>query len=332
MAEFSVRRLVDGAARGRRLVTVPAMVGAAGVLGVTAPLWAPAAAALDLVQQRRGLPRVRALSIATGWTVLEAVGLTGSVAIWAAGKADDADTNYVLQRWWAERLVQLTGAFGGLRFEVDHLNDLAPGPIVMAPRHASIADSLVPVWLLAQCDMRPRYVLKRELLLDPCLDIIGNRTPNHFVVRDGDDTARELGAITQMAMGMDHRDGAVVYPEGTVANDARRRRALQRIAERDPARAERLTALRVMMPTRTAGLWAALEGSPEADLVLVGHVGLEAVSAMANVPTQVPLRSPVRVLVRRIERASVPDDRAEFTEWFDARWLDLDRELAAVGE
>lgn len=330
MADFSIRKLVDGAARNRRLLTIPAMVGAAGALTVTAPLWAPIAAAADVAQQRRGLPMVRALSIATGWTVLEAAGITGSVALWAAGKSEDSDANYVLQRWWAERLVQMTGAFGGLRFEVDGLEDLAPGPIVMAPRHASIADSLLPVWLLAQRDMRPRYVLKRELMLDPCLDIIGNRTPNHFVIRDGDDTARELAAITSMALGMDHRDGAVVYPEGTVANDERRRRALARIRERDAARAGRLEALQVLMPTRTAGLWAAFEGSPTADLVLVGHVGLEVVSAMAKVPTEVPLREPVRVLVRRVARAAMPTDRSDFTEWFDEQWLSLDRELAAV--
>ena len=32
--------------------------------------------------------------------------------------------------------------------------------------------------------LRLRYVLKRELLWDPCLDIVGQRVPNIFVDRD----------------------------------------------------------------------------------------------------------------------------------------------------
>jgi 1-acyl-sn-glycerol-3-phosphate acyltransferase len=332
MPEFSLRRLVDGAARSRRFVTVPALVGAAGALTVTAPIWAPVAAATDLANKRRALPLLRSLSMATTWTILETVGITSSASIWLGGKADDPDANYVLQRWWAERLVGMARTFGGLQFDVDGLESLAPGPVVMAPRHASIADALLPGWILAQVDMRPRYVLKRELLADPCLDIIGNRTPNHFVIRDSDDTARELAAITTMAHGMDRRDAAVIYPEGTVANDARRARALARIRERDAARADRLESLHVLMPTRTAGLWAALEGSPTADLVLLGHHGFEAVSEMAKVPTTIPLRRPVRVLVRRIPRSEVPTERSEFAAWFDERWISLDRELVADAE
>ena len=47
--------------------------------------------------------------------------------------------------------------------------------------------------------MRPRYVLKDDLLIDPCLDIVGNRLPNHFLDRFPHDGAVELGLLEAMA-------------------------------------------------------------------------------------------------------------------------------------
>jgi hypothetical protein len=55
-------------------------------------------------------------------------------------------------------------------------------------RHASIGDTLLASALVG----RPhgifwlRYVLKRELLWDPCLDVVGNRLPHVFVDRASD--------------------------------------------------------------------------------------------------------------------------------------------------
>ena len=43
--------------------------------------------------------------------------------------------------------------------------------------------------------VRLRYVLKRELLLDPCLDIVGNRLPNCFVARSGADAQADIDKV-----------------------------------------------------------------------------------------------------------------------------------------
>ena len=64
--------------------------------------------------------------------------------------------------------------------------------------------------------------------------------PNHFVTRDGADTAAELDAIRTMANGMGNRDAAVIYPEGGIADEQRRPAALSRISRSDPDRATRL--------------------------------------------------------------------------------------------
>jgi 1-acyl-sn-glycerol-3-phosphate acyltransferase len=314
--------------RLRRAVTVPAVALGAAALGSTVGLWAPVAGAIDLARSGRRFPRVRLLSFAWAWTSLETFGALSASALWIGGRAGDARVHYALQRWWAARLVDALRLLTDLRFEVRGLDRLAPGPIVLGARHVSIADALVPAWLLGQVGMRPRYVLKDDLLLDPSLDIVGNRIPNHFLDRVPDDRGVELTAIEDLARGMGALDAAVIFPEGMVVTDSRRARAMERLASRDPERAERLAGLRLHAPIRPAGTAALLRGAPDADLVLLTHVGLEPLQRVADAPASVPLRDPVRVEIRRIARSDVPIG-AEFPRWLDEQWCRADAALAS---
>lgn len=54
------------------------------------------------------------------------------------------------------------------QLEVEGVNALQPGPLVVLMRHASLADTLLPAVVIASHGIRLRYVLKRELLWDPC--------------------------------------------------------------------------------------------------------------------------------------------------------------------
>ena len=124
----------------------------------------------------------------------------------------------------------------------------------MLCRPASLADSLVSAWVVTSlAGLRPRYVLKRELLADPCLDIVGNRLPNYFLDRQAADSRLELDALTLLSAGMGLDDVAVIFPEGTRASPNKRERALSKLRERDPARAERLAGLQHLLPPRPAG-------------------------------------------------------------------------------
>ncbi|HEX6310852.1 MAG TPA: 1-acyl-sn-glycerol-3-phosphate acyltransferase [Acidimicrobiia bacterium] len=308
----------------RRLVTVPGVAMLAGGLTAFAPAWIPAALAHDLARAPRRLPLSRMLSFGLVWSWLETVGVVASTSLWAAGQSSRADAHYGLQRWWASRLVDGLRLLCDLRIEVDGLELLAPGPVVMCGRHASIPDSLLPAWLLGQAGgMRPRYVLTRELLADPCLDIVGNRLPNHFVDRNAADAAPELDAIERLARGMGSRDAGVIFPEGAVANAPRRRRALAKLAEQDPARGRRLAGLRHLLPPRPRGTEALLRGAPDAAVVFMAHVGLEGLDRLAGAPAHLPLPAPVRVHLRRFARAEVPAG-ADFPAWLDDRWLEMD--------
>ena len=313
----------------RRAVTVPAVAIGAATLAGSIGIWAPAAAALDLVNGRRSLPRLRLLCLALAWSTLESLGVVMSTALWAAGRRNDHDAHYAVQRWWAARLVDALRHTANVRFEVGGLDRLAPGPIVMCARHASVADALIPVWLLGQVGMRPRYVLKDDLQLDPCLDIVGNRLPNHFVDRDPGDNTDELAKLEGLARGMSVDDACVIYPEGMVVTDAGRARAIAAIAARDPERARHVRDLRVLAPVRPSGTAALLRGAPDADIVFVTHAGLDPLQRLADAPAHIPLDQPVRIQITRVGRHEVPADDA-FTPWFDARWAACDRQLVEV--
>jgi 1-acyl-sn-glycerol-3-phosphate acyltransferase len=310
----------------RRAITVPAVTAAAATLAGTAGLWAPVAAGLDLARAPGRMPRVRMLSFALAWSTLEAVGVGASSVLWATRQAANEDANYALQRWWAARLVDALHHTAGVDIDVQGLDLLAPGPIVMCARHASIADSLLPAWLLGRAGMRPRYVLKDVLLIDPCLDIVGNRLPNHFVDRAPDDSRAELAQLEALAHGMGRRDAAVIFPEGMVVTDALRERAIASVQTRDPDRSARVADLRVLAPVRPGGTAALLTGAPSADLVFVNHTGLEVLQQFTKLPSSVPLARRVQVEITRVPRAHVPTG-TEFIEWFDTQWSAVDRSL-----
>jgi 1-acyl-sn-glycerol-3-phosphate acyltransferase len=307
----------------RRAVTVPAVGCAAAALASTIGLWAPAAVAFDLAHGRPSVPRARILSFALAWSTLESIGIGISTALWATGRRGDQDLHFAFQRWWADRLLDALRETLNLTFAVDGLERLAPGPVIVCARHASIADALVPVWLLGQVGMRPRYVLKDDLQLDPCLDIFGNRLPNHFIDRDPAGDRDELGMLARLAGGMTADDACVIFPEGTVVTDARRARSVAAIAARDPERGRRVRDLRVLAPVRPGGTEALLRGAPAADLVFVAHSGLEGLQRVAGAADHVPLGRPVRVEITRCARREIPagDD---FGPWFDDQWAGCD--------
>ena len=107
------------------------------------------------------------------------------------------DANFQLQCWWANALKRAAETLFSLRFTVEGAEALDGPPAIMLPRHASIADTIIPIVFYAiPHRTRLRYVLKRELLLDPCLDIVGNRLPNCFVARTGEDAHDDVERIT----------------------------------------------------------------------------------------------------------------------------------------
>lgn len=103
------------------------------------------------------------------YSACEAMALTMSALIWATPSSEEQSRRryLTLQRWWAAVLLGGAIRLFSLRIDFDEGD---------APRGARRLDL--------------DYVVKRELLWSPSLDVIGNRLCNAFGLRDGTDTAR----------------------------------------------------------------------------------------------------------------------------------------------
>jgi len=312
----------------RRLVSVPTLALLAVALVVLSPLWVPLAALWDCGRARWRWAHVRLLAFATWWAWLETIGMLVAGWLLVTGRARRPGPHFRLQRWWANGLVVGLRRTCRLTLTARHLEALVPGPVVVLPRHASLADALLSAWFVTRPGLEPHYVLKRELLADPCLDIVGNRLPNHFLDRGAADAAPELAAIGALAAGVrDPDECIVIFPEGTRANPAKRARALARLAERNPERATTLSALRHLGPPRPAGTLAVLDGAPTADVVVMAHAGFEGLDTFGGILAAIPGTAPILIDCVRIPRSEVPTDAAARIAWLDAQWLALDQRV-----
>ena len=315
---------------GRRTVTCSGVIALALILVVLLPLWLPILLLADLVRGRLRLPLVRLVTFALLWSWLETAGLAGALGLRLVGRANRTAPNFALQRWWATNLVRSVRATTGMTIEVEGLQDLGEGPLVVLGRHVSLIDSAISAWILSGlAGLDPRYVLKRELRWDPCLDIVGHRLPNHFVDRSSIDVAAELLGIARMAEGLGTGEVAVVFPEGTRANDAKRARIVEQLRERNPVRAERLSGLVHLLPPRPAGADALLRAVRAADVATMWHVGLEGLDGFGGIVRAIS-RGPLRVTVvlHRYVRSLVPSEG--FVEWLDERWCEMDAAVASA--
>ena len=102
---------------------------------------------------------------------------------------------------------------------------------------------------------------------------------------------------------------------------------MQKLGERDPARAERLRPLQHLLPPRPAGSAAVIAGAPDADIVIGWHVGFDGLDTFGGILRHLSHKPPpVRFRALRIARADVPSGAA-FTEWLDTMWLRTDHDV-----
>ena len=317
----------------RRIVTIFAVWFMALVLLLLLPFWFVVCLVLDLVGRQWRLPTLRLVAFALCWSWLEAIGVSVAGVLWLCGQGKSQRANYALQRWWAKQLIgslRLTCGFG---IDVEGVETLSEKALVCLGRHASLGDALVSAWVFGSLAHRfPRYVMKKELLLDPCLDVVGQRIPNYFVDRGSAAIRQEIDGIRAMASNMMPKDVAVIFPEGTRTNDEKRVALVQRLEKRAPDRHAKLVGLERLLPPRSAGATALLEAIPEGDVVLLWHVGFDGLDTFGGVRRRLARAQPhARVVLELHDRATVPSGKA-FEAWLDDRWLEIDRKVVEASE
>ena len=313
----------------RRPVMVLGVAAMAILLLLLLPVWLPTMLLIDAIRRNWRFPLVRFTSFGLLWAWLETLGIVGAIALWIVGRSRNLNANFALQRLWTRGVVGALGLTVGLRIEVEGADELGDGPFIALCRHASLADSIMSAWVfMTASGLRPRYVLKKELKLDPCLDVVGHRLPNYFLDRSSSDVATELQGIEQMALGLTADEIAVIFPEGTRANDVKRQRILERVREKSPERAEKLEKLKYLMAPKTAGVTALLAAVPNAKVVTMWHAGFDGMDSFRGIVRHLA-KSAVRVHVKVTEhqRATVSTGEA-FVAWLDEQWCAMDK---AVG-
>lgn len=311
----------------RRAVTIPVWLLAFVAVVALLPILLPLALASDLLRDRR-FPATRVLLLAVAYLACEAAGIVASLVLGIAtlgSRERMLRWHHALQDQWARALLAAARRIFSFRLVVEGDAQVGRGPVLLFVRHASLADTLLPAVLVAhRHGLRLRWVMKRELLRDPCLDLVGQRLPNVFVRRGSDEGAREIAAVRLLAADLGPSDGVVIYPEGTRFTAGKQARIRDVLARSDPERAARLAGLRHVLPPRAGGPLALLEASPHADVVFLAHVGFEGAASLRDVCGGALIGRTVHVTFRRVPATEVPTGPRARLQWIDAEWCRVD--------
>ena len=282
---------------------------------------------MSLLPSYRGAMRTVLFILGYLWN--EVIGLVSLLGVWIRHRnpARFLDANNEVQRKWAERLFSLGAGCFSVKFEVEGEDELEGEPPIFLLRHTSIADTVLPiVYYSGPRSKYVRYVMKQELLWDPCLDVAGNRLPNVFVDRSGQDSAKAIGQIETLVRNMQPDDALVFYPEGTRFSEERR----QQLIDKGGEIAEMASTWTDLLPPRLGGTTALLESNPERDVVFVAHKGFEGSSHFSNLINGSWIGTTVRIRFWRVPFKLIPKQAEAIREFLMSQWHRMQREIDAM--
>ncbi len=322
----------------RRMVTIPIVFLSFWLVTALLPLLVAIASTIDVVRAigfRRPWVSLRLTLFLWCYLLAQVVGISTLFSAWVASGFGVVRTRllswtYAIQAAWAGFLFEAVRVLFSLRFDVEGGEVAARGPILVFVRHASIADTLLPArFVTRRHGVRLRFVLKRELLVDPCLDVAGNWIPNHFVARGSKESAAEVEAVRELTRNLGPSEGVLIYPEGTRFTKQKREALVRRLTPAGGAPLALASRLTHVLPPRHGGPLALLDGHTEADVVILAHRGLEGFATIGDVWRGVLVGRTIRLRMWRIPKNEIPQSKEERTAWLDEQWTKLD---AWVGE
>lgn len=320
----------------RRSISLPVLAVLVIVMVLLSIVALPVLVVIDLLTGAWRLRLARIYPFVICIMIGELVGTLAAGAIWigtgfglAMNQPWAVKANIAIQLWWVRWHLGGARVFAGMKLDIQNPELARVGNAIVMARHVSHFDALLPAHVYGNLGQRKlRYTLKAELQWSPALDTVGNRLPDVFVDRAPGPGSPVLLELEQLANGMTDDDVSVIFAEGTFFTPKRLERAVERISETHPDLATKASQLRYLLPPRPAGTLAMLKGAPGADVVVLGHVGLEAFSSISDIIRSVPMRNPVAVRLWRYPRAEVPVDDDTIMTWMLDRWLELDAWVA----
>ena len=334
---FSAKESHSAAKWSRRSKTVPALIITALFVWLLLPILVAFSFIHDLIRDRE-FSNTRLTLFGAWWLAMEILGVVTAFILWLIFLPSTKSTSVRSNRWhnrlqclWAKSLTGGARRTIGLRWSAEGISCLrTKGPLIILARHGSQGDALLTAALLSNEGRRLRFVLKKQLLNDPCLDIVGHRIPNYFVNRDSLNNQEELANIGVLASGLADDEALVIFPEGTRFSPSKLTKAVQTLSQQTPARAESAHRLRSVLPIRTAGTLAALAAS-DADIVFCNHVGIRDISSIRELRASVPLKKELRFKLTRVSRSTLSSHWSdeELVRWLDTQWALVDEWVTA---
>jgi 1-acyl-sn-glycerol-3-phosphate acyltransferase len=289
--------------------------------------------ALYDISRKSPLAATRTVGFFGWYLVCEIVGLAAALVLWVTYRCRPAVDYEKFRRWnfhlqcvWARALGGGAFRIYGMRVALEECGELGGRPLLLLIRHASTADTILAAMLVAgRHDIVLRYVLKRELLWDPCLDVVGNRLINVFVRRGGEDTAAEVAAVASLADDVGVGEGVLIYPEGTRFSSKKRAQILAKLTARgDEVALRRASALHGVLPPRLGGTMALLERTAGWDVAVCAHAGLEGSASFAELWNGALVGRVVHVRLSVFSGDMLPSTRDGKIDWLFARWREVD--------
>ncbi len=330
--DFSVGHSTPKAKWARRAKTIPGLI----IIFILTWSLLPALIVVTFVHGLtvdRTFSTMRLTILGAWWLAMEFLGLCTVFLFWLIfapikklGSARSRRWHSHLQRIWSRSL-----AFGakytiGLHWVTEGIDCVhGKGPLIVLARHGSQGDALLTGALLAMEGRRLRFVLKRQLLSDPCIDVFGHRVPNYFVDRDSPDNREELENIGLLASDLGDDEALIIFPEGTRFSPQKLAKAVAALSQTTPSRTAFAIQLRSVLPVRTAGTLAALATS-KADIVICNHVGIQDISSLRQLRDAVPLKNTLRFKLWRTARSEISSENCEdeVVLWLDNQWAAVD--------
>lgn len=320
----------------RRVISIPGLIGATALSSAATPFVVPVLAGGDLLWRwDRRLPAVRAwlalvanLYVHTGGLGLLGVTWFRTEVLQHDPEADARET-YRIEGFLSRSLLAIVETLFDVEVEVEGLDCLGPEPSLILARHASVLDPILVLALTEPSEARVRWVAKRELLWDPCIDVMGHRIPTAFVWRRGRARAHDLEAVASLADHLEPDEAVLIFPEGTRFSEEKRAARIAELEAKDPALADRARALKHVLPPRPSGTLALLHRDHDDDVVILAHTGLEGLSHLQHFFDGKLIGARLRVKLWRVPRHRVPDEDAAVLEWLWSVMEEIDAWIEA---
>ncbi|NKC01785.1 MAG: hypothetical protein GKR90_25250 [Pseudomonadales bacterium] len=271
----------------------------------------------------------RAVLFAYGFLFFEIAGI--SLLIWAGVRHRDPAIvqakSYDVQRWWASGLFNMASRLFNLSFKVTGHDAINGAGAILISRHTNIADNIFPIVFVSAPRNEPvRYILKKELMNIPSLDIGGHRLPNLFIDRSGVQTENELRRVRELMRTCSEADSLLIYPEGTRFSPKKQ----QAIAQR-PGMLEQTQRWPSLLPPRLGGIGAILEENQNKDAVFLCHNGFEGSGGFYDLLDGSWINKDIELRFWRIPFAEIGPDSQTFifTQW-DRMQAELEEMRSAV--